>query len=170
MGLHDVQLQQKWYANLWQQDAKLNEDDQVLLSTTNPALLTLSKKLSAKFKGPFTISKCISTVAYWLELPGMICIHPVFHISQLRQYEDPTDHHNLPPKQAPLTINSELKYEVQDIMQKCIWWWCVEYLVCWQGYPNYNVTWEPLSNLCNTQQIVEDFESVGCHSPKGRMV
>ena len=88
-------------------------------------------------------------------------IHPVFHISQLRRYEDPTDRHDLPPKQAPLTIDGELEYEVRDIVQKCVRQQRVEYLVRWQGYPDYDATWEPLSNLRNAQQIVEDFESVG---------
>ncbi|CAG8598176.1 9802_t:CDS:1, partial [Scutellospora calospora] len=45
-----------------------------------------SKKLISKFMGPFKIVQKISTVAYQLELPKTMRIHPVFHISSLKQY------------------------------------------------------------------------------------
>ena len=70
------------------------------------------------------------------------------------------DQHISSTKQAPFTIDGKLEYEVQDIMQKHICHCHVEYLVCWQGYPDYDATWEPLSNLHNTQQIIDGFESV----------
>ena len=57
--------------------------------------LTLSTdkctKLAPRFCGPFTILKCISSSAYRLDLPDGIEIHPVFHVSCLRELLDSGD-------------------------------------------------------------------------------
>ena len=42
-------------------------------------------KLSFKFFGPFPIIRKINDVAYELQLPASSTVHPVFHVSQLRQ-------------------------------------------------------------------------------------
>ena len=80
-ALCEAQLWQKHYADRQQHNDKFIEGDLVLLSTANLSLLTMSKKLSAKFVGPFKILKHVSSVVYHLEIHGKMHIHPVFHIS-----------------------------------------------------------------------------------------
>lgn len=46
------------------------------------------KKLDALYYGPCKISKKISKVAYKLELPESMQIHPAFHISNLKKYNN----------------------------------------------------------------------------------
>jgi hypothetical protein len=50
-------------------------------------------KLSTKFYGPFRVIEKVGTAAYRLQLPDNAEIHPVFHVSQLKQH--------LGPKAAP---------------------------------------------------------------------
>jgi hypothetical protein len=43
-------------------------------------------KLVLKYFGPYTILERIGEAAYMLELPSTAQVHPVFHVSQLKQY------------------------------------------------------------------------------------
>ena len=56
--------------------------DYVWLSSEHLRLLpSLSRKLTAKFVGPFRISQVINLVAVRLEVPDDWRIHNVFHVS-----------------------------------------------------------------------------------------
>jgi hypothetical protein len=60
--------------------------DQVWLEAKNLALPYPTAKLAPKRHSPFTITKCVSAVAYQLELPQTWTIHDVFHASLLTPY------------------------------------------------------------------------------------
>ena len=85
-------------------------------------------------------------------------IHPVFHVSQLRPYLDPSLLHEVPPCPPPIEVEGNLEYKVETILDKQIHQQQTEYLVKWHGYPDYDATWEPLVNLGNTQAAIKEFE------------
>ena len=62
------------------------EGTEVLLSTEN-LKLTGCSKFWPRYIGPFKITKVINTHAYELALPEHWFIHPVFHISLLKEYK-----------------------------------------------------------------------------------
>lgn len=154
-ALQRAQQRQATTADSHRREVALSKGQQVLLSTANLKLRNHgpSRKLLPKFVGPFPIKEVVSPVAYRLDLPSTMQIHPVFHVSLLKPYQasgtfPARDDHTRP---APVTELSESHYLVEKILdhrakgqgrnQRR------EYLVKWQGYPLYEATWEPEANV-----------------------
>jgi hypothetical protein len=113
--------------------------------------------------GPYVISAVISTTAYKLDLPTSLKIHPVFHVSLLKPYnESPTDfiRTTLPPPPVMIPETNEEEYEVETILDKRLIRNKPQYLVKWSGYPLHDATWEPLNNLTHCQEKLQKFESM----------
>jgi len=90
--LLESQDRQTKYANQHRCHLEFNIGDKVLLATkniNNPVDKNRpTRKLAPKFIGPYTIFKIISTTAYKLDLPEIMRIHPVFHVSLLKPYKE----------------------------------------------------------------------------------
>lgn len=116
-----------------------------------------SKKLDSKWEGPFTVVKKINDVAFKLELPASMKIHPVFHVSLLTP--DPND--PLPgqeyPQPGPILVQDEEEYEVEDILDvKKGRGNRLQARVQWAGWP-VDQTWYPIDNFRNSVDILTDF-------------
>ena len=105
-------------------------------------------KLSAKFFGPYRILEKIGPVAYKLELPKTAKIHPVFHVSQLKQHVGPV------VKQSPLPVlNDEgllAKEPVRILDRRLVnnhGVAATEVLVMWKNTFLEDSTWEKFDNL-----------------------
>lgn len=100
--------------------------------------------------GPFTVLATVGKVAYKLDLPNTMSVHPVFHVSLLKPYVK--DGKVQPP--TPVIEDGELYFEVETILDhrfvsirsggrgKKARKLC-EYLIRWNGYEADQDSWEP---------------------------
>ncbi|CAG8638636.1 1222_t:CDS:1, partial [Paraglomus occultum] len=163
-NLREAQERQTKYANNNRRHLMFKTGDQVLLSmrnTNNPIDRNRpTKKLTPRFTGPYTIVKVISPVAYKLNLPETMKIHPVFHVSLLKPYQ-PSPDEFARPTPPPAIVESDTgqeEYEVEAILDKRVIRKKTQYLVKWVGYPLHDATWEPVRNLSNAPEIIKEFE------------
>ena len=132
--------------------------DQVWLSSDNLCMLNrASKKLTERWIGPYEISSIMPNVVE-LRLPKMLRIHPVMNISWVKPYLGPLPGQPVSrPGPIHVTEDRNKEYEVDTIIDSRIYKGKLQYLVHWKGYNESERTWEPVSNLCNSPEIVEQF-------------
>ena len=125
-----------------------------------------SDKLDYRRLGPFSIIKQVNEVAYRLELPPSMKIHPVFHVSLLEPYKDSTIHGRLQAPPPPIEVDGAEEFEVSEILDSRINRDKLEYLVHWQGYEVHERTWEPAANLENALELIAKFHREYPSKPK----
>jgi len=175
-SLLKAQRRQVHYADTKRREVTLQPGAYVWLSTEHLALKDKgqTKKLLSKFIGPYPIKRAVGAVAYELDLPQELRIHPVFHVSKLKVAKesevgrfparDATSKSDHRPPPEFINEDGEEVWEVESILKKRIIK-CgrgnkrrIEYLVQWRGYPAYEATWEPARNLSNASRMVDEFE------------
>ena len=103
------------YANQRCRHLKFNIGDKILLSIkniNNPVNKNRpTRKLASKFIGSYIISAIIFTTVYKLDLPSILRIHPVFHISLFKPYKKLSEKFTLPisPSGDPVNIGPRSK-------------------------------------------------------------
>ena len=158
-----AQQRQKKYADEDRREVEFAEGDQVLLSTANLNNELRAPKLMPRFIGPFRIKRKVGSVAYELSLPAQLSrIHPVFHVSKLKKYNDGdarfTERKYIDRPLPELLDNGEEAWEVKQIVDKRVRAGRTQYLVLWKGYPDYEKTWEPISSLKYARDAVREYE------------
>ena len=171
-----AQNRQQQYANQHRRERVFQVGDQVLLSTANLRNEDRAPKLSPKYVGPFTILRVASDVAYELELPATMRIHPVFHVSKLRAYQDGSEQFPERKQEAqarPVSeeqIDGEEAWEVEEVVNKRVRKRgrasTVEYLVRRKSYPDWEKTWEPARNLRGAEEAVAAYETAASTSAR----
>lgn len=133
------------------------------INTTRP-----SKKLDLKRLGPFKILEKIGSSAFRLELLPEMKIHNVFHISLL----DPHHANNIPnrtqPPPPPITIEGQPEWEIEQILDSRIHGGALQYKIHWKGYDRSHASWEPPSNLSNSQESIKQFHLQNPNRPSLR--
>ena len=93
----------------------------------------------------------MSPVAYMLELPAVMKIHPVIHVCRLKPYFEDLGSFPLRPKpdvppQPELDGSDEL-YHVEAFLNHRGTGTNLQYLVKWLGYPDHENVWVKASGL-----------------------
>ena len=136
----------------------LRPGDQVMLSTKYIKLQLgdSCSKLLPRYVGPFTILSTVGPVAFRLQLPDTMRIHPVFHTSLIKPFKprpgDPAVH---PPV---LVVNDNEEYEVEALLGKRAARSGPQYLVKWKGYGHEHNEWIKETELKrNCQALLRDY-------------
>ena len=111
-----VRLQAKYYDKK-HRDVGYKVGDLVLLSTRILKLKGTPGKLQKRFVGPFRVIETIGEQAYRLSLPDGWKIHPVFHVSLLRDWKVADVQEDRLVSQDDAPEIEEPYWEIQKILQ-----------------------------------------------------
>ena len=164
-NLLKAQQNQQKYANQKRREVKLNVGDMVMLSVKNISNKIGVDKLRGKYPyGPFKIIEVINDVNYKLDLPSTFKIHNNIHIDRLKlvnKHDDnafPTRQQYQPPPPPIVREDEQLLYEVEKIIDvKYKNNKPYKYLVKWRGYSDIENSWEPIENLFESMDAINEF-------------
>ena len=139
--------------------------DKVWLSAKDLKLNCPARKLSERQLGPFEIVKVVLPNAMKLKLPASYKIHNVINVSQLRLYKEPSAGQRVTPLE-PVKVEGQPEYEVKEVLDSRLKKGKLEYLIKWSGYTDEYNTWEPVSNLENSKEAIEDFHKENPNAPR----
>jgi hypothetical protein len=57
----------------------------------------------------------------------------------------------------PVVVDDEEEWEVEEVLAYRLYYRKLQYLVKWLGWPSYKNSWEPVENLTNTKEAVNDY-------------
>ena len=117
--------------------------------------------------GPFRISKKVGDagMAYRLELPGQMRIHPVFHVSLLEPYVESGIRGRKQEPPLPVEVEGELEYEVERVLDSRVVRGKLRYFVDWRGYGPESRTWEPVEYLAHATDAINRYHRENPHRP-----
>ncbi|XP_078443753.1 uncharacterized protein LOC144713129 [Wolffia australiana] len=162
----------KKYADQHRRDVEFQVGDKVLLKTNAPMLKTKQarqrqKGLVPRYDGPFEVVAKIGRVAYRLNIPRQLAVHPVFHVSVVKKYiPDPEDAARNQPQRAPPNVRAHFDQEAKAVLAKreidrggrhgC--YHKIEYLTKWKNRPEESATWERDSDLWQFENLLQAYE------------
>lgn len=109
-------------------------------------------KLASKFYGPFMVLNKMRKVAYKLQLPDNVGIHPVFHVSQLKKHcrskVVPSPELSLVGKDGRIKIEPIEVLETRALPRTNLL--VTQWLVQWLNLSSENATWEDVDIIKST--------------------
>jgi hypothetical protein len=150
------------------EEPKLETDNLVWLEGKHLKTQYPLAKLAPKQYGPFKINKEIGLGSYQLELPKHMRIHPVFHASLLTPYKETNAHDPNFRRPLPDIIERKEEFEVQEIcgVRRFGKRKQGQYLVKWKGYPDLENTWEPMTNLRRSHDLITEWHKANPEKPR----
>lgn len=144
----------------------LQPGDKVWILKHNIKTKRPSNKLDHRRLGPFKVIKQVNPVAYELDLPETLKIHPVFHVSLL----EPSKPQSIPGRVLPpppqIELEGQEEYEVTQILDSRFHHGQLQYLVDWKGYGPSDQTWQTKDQVKNCADLVKAFHRKYPDKPK----
>jgi hypothetical protein len=147
-NLAQAQARMKKYADLKRSERTLELGDMVYIKMQPYRMAAFgirqAIKLTSKFYGPFRVTERVGKLAYRLQLPDGVKIHPVFHVSQLKKH---LGDKVVPEPGLPLiTEDGRIKMEPHQVLQTrslprsgvLVTQWLIE----WTNLPPADASWE----------------------------
>jgi len=135
--LKKAQKDMRKYADRKRSDVdKYKVGDLVMLSTKDlkyQMVRRRTEKLTERFVRPYKVKKVVSSNAVELKLPSTVKIHPVVNISRIQRYIGQVERQKK-EQPAPVIIEGEEEWEIEQILNKRKVRGKDKYLVCWKGF------------------------------------
>ncbi|XP_016206384.1 uncharacterized protein LOC107646734 [Arachis ipaensis] len=119
--------------------------------------------LIRKYEGPFEIIGRVGEVAYKVQLPPSMKIHPVFHVSMLKPYHEEQDESSKgDSSRAPLVVIRSFDKEIEETLANRVVRQrgvppSIQYLIKWEGLPITEASWKARENLWQFQEHLERY-------------
>ena len=167
MCKENIKVANEYYAKYYDAKKRAGPEfkvgDMVLLSMNHVTTRRPTQKFDIKYAGPYPITEIIGSRSYRLELPESFRVHPVFHISRLKEFHGPEIEGQSYEPPGPVEVDEQLNeiYDVKAVTDSRIRKRKLEYQVEWVGYEGTDeaVTWEPVENLDSAQEAIAEFHS-----------
>ena len=131
--------------------------DQVWLLRRNVKTTRPCDKLDFNRLGLFMISGKVNDIAFHLDLPSHMRLHPVFHVSLLEPFISSSIPNRISPPPPLEQLLDGPEYEVESILDSKVVRNKLHYLVDWPGYSPNDWTCKPVENLNNAKEVIIDF-------------
>ncbi|KAI4884140.1 hypothetical protein NFI96_009880, partial [Prochilodus magdalenae] len=132
--------------------------DRVWLSTRDFRLTEGSRKLTAKYIGPFKIVEKVNDVTYKLELPAHYRVCSTFHVSLLKPVVPGPLNEALPADTPPdpTVVDGTPVYAVRRLLDSRRRGGVLQYLVDWDGFGPEERSWVSAADVLDPA-LIEDF-------------
>jgi ribosomal protein L21E len=158
----------KKYADQSRRSLEFQVGDKVMLKLTPQMWKKLTSKrwhkgLVQRYDGPFKVVKRVGLVAYRLDLPERMKVHPTFHVSFLKPFhEDATQPERSKSHRAPVTTRTELDNVVEKILDHRVLGYSkmnrrTEYFVQWRG--EKEDSWEKAETLWKYEAMIKEYRN-----------
>ena len=150
-----IEAQAKYY-NTKHKQQKYNVGDMVFFNSQNIKSTWSFKKLDLKYYSPYKSIAPIGKQAYWLTLTSSMKIHNIFHVLLLELY----DTKGKTPPIFSIDVEGEKEYEVKEILDSCIHYGKLQYLVKWLGYLHMDNQWAEFKDIFGALELVSIYHSL----------